>query len=123
MTGVRAPHDRGSVTAELAILLPAVVLMLVAVLTAAAAGVAQVRCADAARAGARAAALGESTGQVVAVAEHVAGADVEVGVSRDGEWVTVGVRTGLPLGPLGRLIEVSADASTPVEPGWAEGAP
>ena len=44
-------RDRGSVTAELAVGLPAVVLLLVALLTVASAAIAQTRCTDAARAG------------------------------------------------------------------------
>ncbi|UFU07138.1 TadE family type IV pilus minor pilin [Ruania halotolerans] len=121
MTGVRAlreiPRERGSVTAELAVLLPAVVLILVAVLVAAAIGVAQVRCADAARAGARAAAVGQSQAEVVELAQGVAGPDAVVSVQEDGAWVQVRVVAEVPLGPLGGLLEVSAELSAPVEPG------
>ncbi|UFU03405.1 pilus assembly protein [Ruania suaedae] len=117
MAGVRAPRERGSVTAELAVLLPAVVLVLVIVLTAAAAGAAHVRCADAARAGARAAALGESPAEVEAIAERLAGGRAQVQVSHQGQWVRVEVRATLPLGPLAGLIPISAQLSTPVEPG------
>ncbi|WP_456847646.1 TadE/TadG family type IV pilus assembly protein, partial [Cellulomonas sp. P5_C6] len=60
MSAAAGRRDRGSVTAELAVGLPAVALLLVAVLTVGAAAVAQTRCTDGARAGARAAALGEA---------------------------------------------------------------
>ncbi|SEE91094.1 TadE family type IV pilus minor pilin [Ruania alba] len=104
-------------TAELAVLLPGVVLVLVAVLVAAAVGVAQVRCADAARAGARAAAVGHSEAQVVDQAQHVAGPDATVSVQQAGGWVQVRVETDVPLGPLGGLLDVSAELSAAVEPG------
>ena len=84
-------RDRGSVTAELAVGLPAVVLLLVALLTVASAAVAQTRCTDAARAGARSAALGEPDGEVVATARRLAGVGAEVAVSRAEGWVTVTV--------------------------------
>ncbi|NUU16081.1 pilus assembly protein TadE [Cellulomonas humilata] len=84
-------RDRGSVTAELAVGLPAVVLLLVALLTVASAAVAQTRCTDAARAGARSAALGEADGTVVATARRLAGEGAAVAVSRSEGWVTVTV--------------------------------
>ncbi|KQY47103.1 TadE family type IV pilus minor pilin [Cellulomonas sp. Root137] len=84
-------HDRGSVTAELAVGLPAVVVLLVALLTVASAAVAQTRCTDAARAGARSAALGEPDGEVVATARRLAGDGAAVAVSRSEGWVTVTV--------------------------------
>ena len=83
--------DRGSVTAELAVGLPAVALFLVALLTIASAAVAQTRCTDAARAGARAAALGEPDGTVTATARRVGGQEATVAVSRASGWVTVDV--------------------------------
>jgi hypothetical protein len=90
---VTAAHrgDRGSVTAELAVGLPAVALLLVALLTVASAAVAQTRCTDAARAGARAAALGEPDGAVASTARRLAGPDSSTAVSRAGQWVTVEV--------------------------------
>src|SRR5699024_7391280 len=121
MKPVRAPHpsrrrhrtraasERGSVTAELAVLLPGVVLAIVVILVAASAGVAQVRCADAARAGARAAALGKSPEEISAIAEDLAGPSAEVGVTESGQWVRVQVSLEVPLGPLSGAL--SADAS------------
>ncbi len=87
MTG----RDRGSVTAELAVGLPAVVLVLVALLAISSAAITQTRCADGARAGARSAALGEDDASVLATARRVAGAGAEVSVSRSDGWVSVAV--------------------------------
>lgn len=88
----RAGHgDAGAVTAELAVALPAVVLVLVAVLLVALAGTAQLRVTDAARAGARAAAAGEPDDRVVEIARRTAGSGVSVSVQREDPWVTVDV--------------------------------
>jgi hypothetical protein len=84
------------VTAELALGLPAVVLVLAVVLVTVAAGAAQLRCADAARAGARAAAIGEAPAEVRAAAGRVAGEGARVTIRPDGEWVTVEVSTTAP---------------------------
>jgi hypothetical protein len=97
------------VTAELALVLPGVVLLLVALLTAAGAALTQVRVADAARAGARAAALGESSAVVSDVARHLAGPEAEVVVDDDGGYVVVEVRAELG-GPLA-LADLRARAS------------
>ena len=111
-----APHgERGSVTAELAVGLPAVVLVLVALLTVASAAIAQTRCTDAARAGARAAALGEPDATVTATAQRVAGESATVDVGRGGGWVTVGVST--PIGAWdGSPLRAHASAVAKEEP-------
>ena len=110
-------HERGSVTAELAIVLPGVVLVLVAVLLVCAAAVTQLRCADAARAAARSAALGESSGEVAAVASELAGKGATVQVSTDGAWVVVRVSQPISTGPLGAVgWRASAEFSAWLEP-------
>ena len=102
-------------TAELAVGLPAVVLVLVAVLTVAAAGVAQLRCADGARAGARAAALG--SGDAAADARRVAGDGAQVAVSTAGGWATVTVSSGIGDVPWGGgPLRASATAVARLEP-------
>jgi Flp pilus assembly protein TadG len=83
--------DRGSVTAETAIALPAVILVLVAVLTIAVAAGAQMRAADGARAGARAVAIGESDESARAIAQQVAGSSAAVDVTRGDPWTQVQV--------------------------------
>ena len=78
----RDDGDRGAVTAEFAVLLPVITLLVAALLVVASCAVVQMRCADAARTGARGAALGESDGVVAEMAERVGGG-VQVAVHRD----------------------------------------
>ncbi|WP_307802213.1 TadE family type IV pilus minor pilin [Cellulomonas dongxiuzhuiae] len=89
------PHDRpdrGAVTAELAVGMVAVAAVLAAVLATGAATLTRLTCIDAARTGARVAALGESDGEVVAAARHVLGGrGGDVRVAREDRWVTVTV--------------------------------
>lgn len=87
----RHPGEQGSVTAEIAVGLPVVVLLLVAVLTLAAASTAQMRALDAARAGARAVAIGEADAAVASAVARVGGGDADLTIVRDGEWVEVTV--------------------------------
>jgi Flp pilus assembly protein TadG len=73
-------NARGSVTAETALILPLLVVVLALALTCLSVAVDQVRCVDAARAGARAAARGDPVGAVIAQARAAApdGSTVEV---------------------------------------------
>jgi hypothetical protein len=110
-------EDRGSVTVEVALALPAVIGLLVAVLLLASAATSQLRCADAARAGARAAALGEDHGVVTAIAQRVAGPGATVAVVDGDPWVTVTVRRPLTGGPLaGSGLTAQGRATARVEP-------
>lgn len=107
--------DRGAVTAELAVGMVAVAAVLVALLATGAAAAARLTCLDAARTGARLAALGEPDGDVVAAARHVLGErGGDVRVRRDGTWVTVAVTT--PFTGWGGGLRASADATAWVEP-------
>lgn len=110
----RARWDRGGVTAELAIVLPGVVFLLLALLTAASAALTQVRVADAARAGARAAALGEPHAVITDLTARLAGEGASVQVTGDGTFVVVEVARDLP-GPL-RLADLVARASARAVP-------
>jgi Flp pilus assembly protein TadG len=107
------------VTAEAALVLPVLVIVLagaVAVLTVLGA---QLRVVDAAREGVRAAARGEPPAEVVAAAEEVApdGATVVPGAA-DGERVTVTVRAAVrPLGTGLLAVTVESSATARVEPG------
>ena len=89
--------DSGTATAELAVALPGFVVLLAALLFGGSALVAELRCADAARAGARWAARGEPAEEVRRVAGRAApdGADVHVAVSA--RTVTVVVSVPFPL--------------------------
>ncbi|VEG28376.1 TadE family type IV pilus minor pilin [Actinomyces howellii] len=86
------------VTAELAVAMPAVVLVLLIVLAAASAGITQLRVADAARVAARQAAIGSV--DPAGAARRVA-PGVSVSVER-GELTCVSVSRRVP-GPLGGL--------------------
>lgn len=112
----RPDADDGAVTAETAIVLPAIVLMLLVVLAGGAAAAGQVRCEEAAGAAARVVARGETENAAVDEARSIAG---------DRAQVTVDVRNGraeaqvtLPapgiLADWGGL-ELSATASTITE--------
>jgi hypothetical protein len=116
MTRRVATGSGGAVTAELATGLVAVVLALSAVLGVAVVGQGQLRCVDAARAGARAAARGETDAAVRELARRLAGAGAAAAVSRTGDLVTVSVRrpVAVPLPGTPRLV-VRASAAVPVE--------
>lgn len=94
--GSAARDDAGAVTAELALALPAVVLVVAVLLVTAAAASAQLRCADGARTGARVAALGQSDAEVAAVVQQVTGSGTVVEVIREPPWVDVVVTADLP---------------------------
>ncbi|MFC7404429.1 TadE family type IV pilus minor pilin [Georgenia alba] len=113
----REDPERGSATAETALVLPAVVMLLVVLLVAASAAVTQVRVADAARAGARSAALGETSQVVHDLTQELAGEDAAVRIGRDGAYVVVEVTRRIP-GPLGLAdLQASASARALPEPG------
>lgn len=105
-------------TAELAMALPAVVLVLALCLTAMALGVDHVRAEDAARAGARAASRGESVQTVhqAAVSRAPDGAQISVGTGPDG----VLVRVVAP--PRVRLLPALPGARAEVQAAWEPGA-
>jgi hypothetical protein len=107
--------ERGMVTAELAVAIPSVVLVLALCLVAAKAAVDQIRCVDAARVASRAAARGDDPARVRALALDSApiGARVQVEGAGGGVRVTVSARTG-GWGALPGW-ELSASAVTPVE--------
>lgn len=110
--------ERGLATAELAVALPAVVLVLALCLTAMALGVDHVRAEDAARAAARAA----SRGEPVEVVRQVAGARAPEGatvtIGRGPEGVVVHV----VLPPRVRLLPALPGAEARAEAAWEPGA-
>jgi Flp pilus assembly protein TadG len=114
----RSPsRDCGSVTAELAAAFPVLVILLIAGLAGVSAVVTQLRCVDAAREAARAAARGEP-GE--AAGQRAAPADARVSVSVDGELARATVRAGVhPLGARLPGFTVEARAVAAVEPGVA----
>ncbi len=99
------PRDRGSVTAETAVALPALVLVLTAALWAVTITGAQLRCVDAARAGARAAARGEAAEEVRTVVLRLAP-----------EGATVSIRTGADTTRVEVVVTVSPPFRSPLPP-------
>src|SRR5688572_29897092 len=115
--------EAGMVTAETAVVLPVLLLVLAGAVAAVTLVGAQLRCVDAAREAARAAARGEDSAVVVDLARRAAPEGAAVSLSREGEQVrvTVTVRPE-PLGAVPLGVTVSADAVALVEPG-ASGPP
>lgn len=109
-------ESHGAVTAEFAVTLPAVLLLLAMLLSGASAGVTQLRLEEGARAGARALARGDDSATVERIVHTLTGGSASAAVSADGEWlnVTVSGRVG---GPLGSSIPwlLTARASTRTE--------
>lgn len=110
-----AERDEGMATAELAVAMPAVVVAMAAVLSVGQAVVAQVRCVDAARSAARAAARGEPPAAVRELAANgMRGA--KVSVSQRGSLLTVVVTREVPLVlPAGPSVRVEGSAVARVE--------
>ncbi|GAA5030793.1 hypothetical protein GCM10023258_28360 [Terrabacter aeriphilus] len=108
-------RETGMVTAELAVAIPGVVLVLALCLVAVGAAVDQIRCVDAARLAVRAAARGDTAAHVRALAVEAApvGATVEVSARAGAVRVSVQARArswvGLP------TWQVVASAESPVE--------
>lgn len=108
------------VTAEFAVVLPAIVLALMVGLVAISTFAIRVRCADAAQVAARLAARGESTPAVVAAASQVAPDGARVRVDVRGTQVTVSVTAVARPPVLGGLFPgfgVGGSFSEPLEPG------
>ncbi|MDO5662797.1 MAG: TadE family type IV pilus minor pilin [Brachybacterium sp.] len=115
----RLREDRGSATAETAVVLP-VVVMLVLVLGLAGSGLAlQVRLETGARAAARELARGEDEGSAIAAAREVAGPSADVSISREGDLVRVRVTRELRASSgilAGARWPLAAEAVARVEP-------
>jgi hypothetical protein len=109
--------EGGAATAELAVALPSLVLVLAVALAALDLGVAQVRCVDAARLGARLLARGEAAGPVLQEVRAAAPEGALVTTSTGGGRVSVTV-TGRPpvtLRGLGMVAAPSARAVARLE--------
>lgn len=113
--------SRGSVTAEMAVALPTLVLMVAAGIWLVSAVLAQARCVDAAREAARALARGDDLSVARQAARRTAPAGASVTISVSGRLVEVTVRGSVaPIGGLSRRLvpaTVSARATTELEPG------
>lgn len=107
-------RDRGAVTAEAAMVIPVLVAFALALVWALVAASAQIRCVDAARAGARAAARSEPEDAVLAAARAAAPDRARVGVERAGEMWRVRVEAPTP-GPGPLALTLSAEAAALAE--------
>lgn len=105
--------EGGAATAELAVALPSLVLVLAVALAAVDLGVAQVRCVDAARLGARLLARGEAAAPVLEEVRAAAPAGALVTTATTGGRVSV-VVTGRPPATLRTLGRVAAPSATAV---------
>ena len=83
--------DRGSATAETAVVLPSLILVLLLAVWAVTVAVAQLRCVDAAGTGARALARDEPAALVVAAAQSAGPRGARVTLARAADTVTVTV--------------------------------
>lgn len=115
----RLRGDRGSATAETAIVLPVVVVMVLVIAVAGVGLGTQVRLEDAARAAARELARGEDAVAARETARRIAGDEITVAVGEDGNWARVEVSTTVhaPGGVLrGARWTLTADAEARREP-------
>jgi hypothetical protein len=114
-------RNRGMVTAETALALPALALVVGLMLWALLAATAQLRCVDAARAAARSVARGDGVAESVTAGLRLAPEGAHIRVERSGGLVRVNVEAMVgPAGSGARFLPtlvVSADAVVADEPG------
>lgn len=114
-------QDAGAVTAEAAVVLPVLVIVVVLAAWLFVCVGAQLRCVDAARLAARAAARGDAPSAAADIGRSAAPRGAHVSVTQSGEQVTVAVTVWMrgPGPVLSRLggTQVSARAVAHVEPG------
>ncbi len=120
-TAAALDRNRGMVTAETALALPALALVVGLMLWALLTAIAQLRCVDAARAAARSVARGDGLAESVAAGRRLAPAGAHIRVERSGGLVRVNVEARV--GPAGSgagflpTLAVSADAVVADEQG------
>lgn len=118
---MRARDERGTVTAEAAVVMPTLVLFTIGMAWLVSLGVTHVRAVDAARETARTVARGQSVGEGSAVGRRVAPSGSAIHVERGSRLVVVTVRSPVrgPGGLFGRLptFDVHAQAVAVREPG------
>ncbi|MEV7864627.1 TadE family type IV pilus minor pilin [Streptomyces sp. NPDC088124] len=112
--------DRGSVTAEAAVAVPALVVFTLSLVWGLTAAAAQIQCVDAARAGARAAARSEPRATALAAARSAAPRGARVTLDRTGDVWRVRVEAPAP-GPGSLALTLASEAVAPAED--AQGGP
>ncbi len=120
----RSRHDRGTVTAESAVVLPLVAAFAIVLVWMVTIGLAKVQTVDAARDAARALARGDDQGAAFAAAQLSAPAGAQVSVTRSGSTVSVTVASDA-VAPSWLLValptrEISSTATVQVEDGTGE---
>lgn len=105
----RSDPCAGYVTAEAAVVIPALVLLVAGLLWGLMAAVSRIQCVDAARAGARAAARGEPEGAVARAVRSAGPPGARVEMTREGELVRVAVRART-VGPGPLTVELRSEA-------------
>jgi TadE-like protein len=109
--------DGGYVTAEAAMVIPALVTVAALLIWGLMAAAAQIRCVDAARAGARAAARSETPADVLRAARAAAPEGARVSVRKSGGLVRVRVTVARPRFPVTLTDEAAALDEDTVEGG------
>lgn len=117
----RRTGSRGAVTAEFAVALPAVLMLLAILLAGSAAGVTQLRLEEAARGGARALARGEDPAVIDGIVRKLAGPSASSLVAADGEWQRVTVSDRIA-GFLGNVVPWTLTAQAEARTETAESA-
>jgi Flp pilus assembly protein TadG len=118
---VRLHRDDGMVTAETAVVLPVLLLVLAGAVAAVVVVGGQLRCVDAAREGVRAAARGETAEIARSVAARAAPSGATTALSESDATVTVTVTARLrPLGAVPISVQLSASATAQREPATQE---
>jgi Flp pilus assembly protein TadG len=114
--------DRGSATVEAALVIPTLVLMTVALCGVVSAMTTQIRCVDAARTGARAAARGEADEAVRAAVAAAAPHGAQTTIDKSGGYVRVAITSPISGLPLLENFTVHADAEAADESATADAA-
>ncbi|GAB2540249.1 TadE family type IV pilus minor pilin [Brachybacterium huguangmaarense] len=118
--------DRGTATAETAVVLPVVVALVLLLVLVAVGGGMRVGLESAARSAARELARGEDEAAAVGAARAVGGPEVRVSVSRSGPWVTVRTERTLRAGGgllTGARVTLTGSATARLEPQLLRGGP
>ncbi len=108
--------DRGSVTAETAIVMPAIVAVLAMLLAGAAAGSTQLQLEKAAQTAARQLARGETAAVAASAVRRIAGSGATLASGNAGGWITVRTTAAVPVPWAGAGgWTLAAEATAPAE--------
>jgi hypothetical protein len=115
--------ETGAVSAEAAIVIPALALITMALVWALTVASAQIQCVDAARAGARAAARSEPQAATIAAVRSAAPHGARITLGRSGDLWRIRVEAPMPgPGPLALTVDAAATALAEDEVGAERGA-